>query len=141
MNGKIFLDTNILLYAHDIDAGKKHSIAKNVVKELWENRTGVLSTQVLQEFYINVTKKILNPISPLEAREVIRSYACWEIKENTTISIIRASEIEEKYHISFWDALIIVAAYTAKVDKILTEDLNAGQIIEGIIIENPFVKV
>lgn len=141
MNGKIFLDTNILLYAHDLDAGNKHIVALNIVKELWERRTGILSIQVLQEFYINVTKKILNPISPLEAREVIRSYACWEIKKNTTISIIRASEIEEKYHISFWDALIIVAAYTAKVDKILTEDLNAGQIIEGIIIENPFVKV
>jgi predicted nucleic acid-binding protein len=102
------------------------------------NRTGVLSTQVLQEFYINVTRKILSPISPLEAREIIRSYICWEIKENTSLSVIRASEIEEQYHISFWDALIVVAAHSAKVDKILTEDLNPGQIIEGIRIENPF---
>ena len=138
MSGKIFLDTNILIYAHDIDAGNKHSISREIVKDLWGKKTGVLSTQVLQEFYINVTRKILSPLSLLEAREVIRSYLCWEIRENTSLSVIRASEIEEQYHISFWDALVVVAAYTAKADKILTEDLNAGQFIEGILIVNPF---
>ena len=138
MNGKIFIDTNVLIYAHDLDAGKKHQIAVKIVKDMWDNRTGVLSTQVLQEFYINVTKKILKTISPMEAREIIRSYMSWEITENTPMSIVRASEIEEKYRISFWDALIVVAAYSAKVDKILTEDLNSGQMIEGIFIENPF---
>lgn len=138
MSGKVFLDTNILIYAHDLDAGIKHNIALQIVKDLWENKNGVLSTQILQEFYINVTKKIPSPISPLEAREIIRAYLSWNIKENHPMSIIRASEIEEKYRISFWDALVVVAAYEAKVDKILTEDLNAGQIIEGILIENPF---
>ncbi len=138
MSGKIFLDTNILIYAHDIDAGNKHSVSRKIVKDLWENRTGVLSTQVLQEFYINVTRKISSPLPPLAAREIIRSYLCWEIRENTSLSVIRASEIEEKYRISFWDALVVVAAYTAKADKILTEDLNSGQIIEGIVIVNPF---
>ncbi len=141
MNGKVFLDTNVLVYAHDLDAGNKHHIARNIVKDLWEKRNGVLNTQVLQEFYINVTKKIPNPILPLEAKEIIRSYMCWDIKENLRMSIIRASELEEKYHISFWDALIVVAAYKAKFDKILTEDLNSGQIIEGILVENPFKKI
>jgi len=138
MNGKIFLDTNILVYAHDLDAGMKHKVAIKIVKDMWEDRNGVLSTQILQEFYINVTRKIGSPISRFEAREIMRSYACWEIKETTSMSIIRASEIEEKYRISFWDALVVVAAYESKVDKILTEDLNSGQIIEGILIENPF---
>jgi predicted nucleic acid-binding protein len=138
MNGKVFLDTNILVYAHDLDAGKKHTVAVKIVKDMWENRTGVLSTQVLQEFYINVTGKIKSPISSFEAREIIKTYACWEIRENTSMSVIRASEIEEKYHISFWDALVVFAAYEGKVDKILTEDLNSGQIIEGILIANPF---
>lgn len=138
MSGKVFLDTNILIYAHDLDAGIKHNIALQIVKDLWENKNGVLSTQILQEFYINVTKKIPSPISPLEAREIIRAYLNWDIKENHPMSIIRASEIEEKYCISFWHALVVLAAYEAKVDKILTEDLNAGQIIEGILIENPF---
>jgi predicted nucleic acid-binding protein len=138
MNGKVFLDTNVLVYAHDLDAGRKHTAAVKVVKDIWENRTGVLSTQVLQEFYIIVTRKIERPLSPLEAREIIKTYACWEIRENTSMSVIRASEIEEKHHISFWDALVVVAAYEAKVDKILTEDLNSGQTIEGILVENPF---
>ncbi len=138
MSGKIFLDTDILIYAHDLDAGNKHHVALEIVKDLWEKRTGILSTQVLQEFYVNVTKKIPNPISPLETREIIRSYICWVTRETPPMSIIRASEIEEKYHISFWDALVVVAAYEARVDKILTEDLSSGQIIEGILIENPF---
>jgi predicted nucleic acid-binding protein len=138
MNGKVFLDTNILVYAHDLDAGMKHAVAVEIVKDMWEKRTGVLSTQILQEFYISVTRKIKNPISPFEAREIIKTYACWEIRENTSISVIRASEIEEKHRISFWDALVVVAAYEGKVDKILTEDLNSGQLIEGILIENPF---
>ena len=140
MSAKVFLDTNILIYAYDIDAGSRHQIALEVVKDLWEKRNGVLSTQVLQEFYINVTKKIPRPIPLFEAREIIRTYLCWEIRENTAMSVIRASEIEEKYNISFWDAMIIVAAYSAKVDMILTEDLNSGQTIEGILIENPFKK-
>jgi len=138
MSGKIFIDTNILIYAHDLDAGKKHTIAVEIIKDIWEGRNGVISTQVLQEFYINMTRKILKTISPMEAREIIRSYLSWEIKENSPMSIVRASEIEEKYRISFWDALIVVAAYSAKVDKILTEDLHDGQMIEGIFIENPF---
>jgi len=138
MNGKVFLDTNILVYAHDLDAGMKHTVAVQIVKDMWEKRLGALSTQVLQEFYVTITKKIGSPVSLFEAREIIRTYASWGIRENTSTSVIRASEIEDKYHISFWDALIVVAACEAKVDKILTEDLRSGQIIEGILIENPF---
>lgn len=138
MNDKVFLDANILVYAHDKDAGEKHSVAVEIVKNLWEKRTGVLSNQVLQEFYVSVTKKILKPISKSEAREIIRAYICWSISATTPMSVIRATEIEEKHRISFWDALVIVAAYEAKCEKILTEDLNSGQIIEGVLIENPF---
>ena len=138
MNGKVFLDTNILLYAHDRDAGDKYEIANAIVKEHWENKTGVISNQVLQEFYINVTRKINPPLSPAQAREILRIYSCWQMGEISANEIIRASEIEENNRISFWDALIIVAALEAKVEKILTEDLNPGQKIEGINIENPF---
>jgi len=138
MSDKIFVDTNILIYAHDKDAGEKHSAALAILNDLWEKRTGVLSNQVLQEFYLGVTRKILKPIDKSEAREILRAYICWSIKEISPASIIRATEIEEKYLISFWDALVIVAAYEAKCGKILTEDLNSGQIIEGVLIENPF---
>lgn len=138
MSAKVFLDANILVYAHDKDAGEKHSVAVEIVRDLWEKRTGVLSNQILQEFYVSVTKKILKPISKSEAREIIRAYICWSMSVITPMSVLRATEIEEKHRISFWDALVIVAAYEAKCEKILTEDMNSGQIIEGVVIENPF---
>jgi len=138
MKGKAFIDTNILIYAHDLDAGYKNEISAEVVRNLWENRTGIISTQVLQEFYVNVTRKISSPLSKSKARGIIESYLVWHIELNGVKTILFASEIEERHQLSFWDSLIIAAAYNAKADKILTEDLNHGQIIEGILIENPF---
>lgn len=135
---KIFVDTNILVYSHDVDAEQKHQIAQNTLLELWKNRNGVLSVQVLQEFYVTMTKKVLHPIPPNSVRNIIRDYFSWHIEINDLNSILIASRIGEDYKISFWDALIVAAALKAKADKILTEDLQAGQIIEGIPIENPF---
>jgi len=139
MAGKIFVDTNILVYAHDLDAGSKRDIAIKVIEKLWKNRTGAISTQVLQEFYVNVTRKIPRPIAPAKARGVIENYLHWHVELNVPVSILLASEIEERHSLSFWDSLIVVAAIKARADKILTEDLNHGQIIEGILIENPFL--
>jgi predicted nucleic acid-binding protein len=139
MTDKVFVDTNILVYAHDLDAGDKHGLAADIVSELWESQTGVLSTQVLQEFYITLTRKVSPPLSKLEARKLVQKYSNWHIVLNDPSMISQASEIEENYHISFWDALIVSAAYSQNVPTILTEDLNHGQIIEGISIENPFV--
>ena len=140
MKGKIFLDTNILIYAHDKDAGPKYQIASALLKELWEGENGVLSVQVLQEFYVTVTRKIMKPIAPAQARGVIRNYLCWQVERNDPDTILFASELEERHQLSFWDALIVAAASNARVDKILTEDLNHGQVIEGIRIENPFLS-
>jgi predicted nucleic acid-binding protein len=135
---KIFVDTNILVYSHDVDAEQKHQIAQNTLLELWKNRNGVLSVQVLQEFYVTMTRKVLHPIPPNSVRNIIRDYFSWHIEINDLNSILIASRIGEDYKISFWDALIVAAALKAKADKILTENLQAGQIIEGIPIENPF---
>jgi predicted nucleic acid-binding protein len=135
---KIFVDTNILVYSHDVDAEQKHQIAQNILLELWKNRNGALSVQVLQEFYVTMTRKVLHPIPPNSVRNIIRDYFVWHIEINDLNSILIASRIGEDYKISFWDALIVAAALKAKADKILTEDLQAGQIIEGIPIENPF---
>lgn len=138
MNGdKIFIDTNILVYAHDVDAGEKHRITQAVLTELWEKHTGVLSVQVLQEFYVTMTRKVLRPLPSSKVRNIIRDYLAWHIEINDLVSILTASQIEENYKISFWDALIIAAASKARVGKILTEDLKSGQMIEGILIENP----
>ncbi len=135
---KIFVDTNILVYGHDKDAGQKHQIAQNLLAELWNHRSGVLSIQVLQEFYVTLTRKVLHPLSPSTVRNLIRDYISWQVEVNDTLSILNASRIEENYRISFWDALIVSAASKAKVSKILTEDLQPGQVIEGILLENPF---
>ena len=140
MKGKIFVDTNILIYAHDLDAGPRHDIAASAVEKLWENENGAMSTQVLQEFYVCITKKISKPFFQARARGIIENYLSWYIEINEPDTVLLASEIEERHLLSFWDALIIAAACRAKVDKILTEDLNHGQEIEGILIENPFAE-
>jgi predicted nucleic acid-binding protein len=140
MSGKTFIDTNVLIYAHDTDAGPKHQIAKTVLHELWSERTGVLSVQVLQEFYVNVTRKISSPLSRDLARLVVSSYSIW-CAETTPTEIASAFRIEDESRISFWDALIISSASKSGATRILSEDLNAGQRIAGIIIENPFIDI
>ncbi len=137
MNARTFVDTNVLIYAYDVDARTKHEVARNIVRELWARRTGCLSTQVLQEFYVNVTKKIASPLSRPSARAVVDSYFVWSI-DTTAAEIAAAFLIEDEARISFWDALIVAAARKAGADRILSEDLSAGQSIAGVRIENPF---
>jgi len=138
MSGKTFIDTDILIYAHDLDAPAKNEIAKAVLRELWSERTGVLSVQVLQEFYANVTRKIASPLSKDSARSVVSSYAIW-CMETTPTEISAAFRIEDESRIGFWDALIVSSAVKSGATRILSADLNAGQRIAGILIENPFV--
>ena len=140
MKGKIFVDTNIIIYAHDLDAGSKHDVAATIIENLWEEKSGILSTQVLQEFYVNITRKIATPLSPAQARGIIENYLVWHLELNGPETILLASEIEERYNLSFWDSMIVAAARNAQAEKILTEDLNPGQIVEGILIENPFLE-
>ena len=140
MSGKTFVDTNILIYAHDKDAMEKYDIAKTILRELWSQRTGVLSMQVLQEFYVNVTRKITTPLPKDLARGVVNSYAIW-CMETTPAEISAAFQIEDESGISFWDALIVSSAVKSGATRILSEDLNAGQRIAGIPIENPFVGI
>ncbi len=140
MTDKTFVDTNILVYAHDVDNRSKHAVARDALRELWSDGTGVMSPQVLQEFYVNVTRKIALPISKTSARRVISAYTIWCI-DITSAEVMAAFRIEDEAKIGFWDALIVASAAKAGVAKILTEDLNRGQIIAGITIENPFAKV
>ena len=140
MTDRTFVDTKILVYAHDLDAGKKRGLAKQVITELWENRSGVLSTQVIQEFYVTLTRKIPAPLKKSTVIRIIKSFLNWEIVINDAPTILQACEIEETYNLSFWDALIVSAAYSRNVTTILTEDLNHGQRVEGILIVNPFMR-
>ncbi len=137
MSAKTFVDTNVLIYAHDVDAGEKHETAKSVLRELWSGRSGVLSMQVLQEFYGNVTRKIPRPLSKQSARLVVNSYAIWCV-EAAPGDFATAFQIEDESRIGFWDALIVASALKSGANRILSEDLNARQTIAGIRIENPF---
>jgi predicted nucleic acid-binding protein len=139
MRDKIFIDTNVLIYAHDVDAPGKHEVAKGVLGKLWGERTGALSMQVLQEFYMNVTRKIKRPISRASARAIISSYEIW-CAESVPADISTAFRIEDEAQIGFWDALIVAAALRAGASQILSEDLNAGQTIAGIRVVNPFMS-
>lgn len=140
MSGRTFIDTNVLIYAHDIDAVAKNEAAKRVLHELWRERTGVLSMQVLQEFYVNVTRKIASPLHRDAARSVVNSYVPW-CMETTPAEISTAFRIEDEAGIGFWDALIVSSAVKSGAERILSEDLNAGQRISGILVENPFTAI
>lgn len=138
MTARTFVDTNILLYAHDRDADEKARIAACEIERLWESGLGVLSTQVLQEFYVNVTRKISVPLPVSAAREIIRTYRVWVKQDTTAETILRATEISELAQLSFWDSLILAAAEQSGAGVLLSEDLNHGQVIAGVRIVNPF---
>ena len=138
MSDRVFVDTNVLIYAHDVDAGERHAVSARLVAELWESRRAVISTQVLQEFYVNATRKIPSPLSRAVARQFVRTYSAWQTETVGPQDIQFASELEEQHQLSFWDALIVAAALKAGAGTILTEDLSSGRSISGVRIENPF---
>jgi predicted nucleic acid-binding protein len=138
MSGKTFVDSNVLIYAHDLDAGARQARAAERLAELWETGQGRLSTQVLQEFYVNATQKIKAPLSRVAAREVIRNYTPWVEAWITPGTVLRASEISDIWQLSFWDGMIVAAAEQCGAGELLTEDLNHGGTIAGVRIVNPF---
>jgi len=124
MTGTVFVDSNIPIYAHDLDAGAKRLGAAACLRELWDSGGGRMSTQVLQEFYVNITRKIPRPVSGAAAREVVQNYACWVHSPITPATVIRASKIGETWKLSFWDGMIIAATEQTAATELLTEDLN-----------------
>jgi predicted nucleic acid-binding protein len=134
-----FVDSNILVYAHDRSHPLKHSKAQAAVRKCWDEETGCLSLQVLQEFYVNVTRKVRRPLSPKAGRELIAIYAVWPLAILAPEHLVKASELEERYQLHFWDALIVAAAQILGAGTILSEDLQDGQTIEGIVIRNPLL--
>jgi predicted nucleic acid-binding protein len=139
MSDKTFVDTNILIYAHDLDDRSKHDLARDALRELWSDGTGLLSPQVLQEFYVNVTRKIAKPLPKEAARLIVSTYAIWCV-DVAAVDVAAAFRIEDESKIGFWDALIVASAARAGATRLLSEDLNAGQTIAGVRIENPFAR-
>ncbi len=141
MSGKTFVDTNVLVYAHDVSAGPKHVRARQLVEDLWNSGKGVLSTQVLQELCINVQRKAKRPLTLKEARRAVEDYLNWEVVVNDATAVLQALDLEDRYHVSFWDALILQAAEAAGVEVLFSEDLSAGQKYGSLRVENPFADL
>ena len=138
MSDKCFVDSNVLVYAHDNSAGWKQKVAQALLEQLWASDTGVLSTQVLQEFCVTVRRKSARPLSANETKQIVGALLSWEIVVNTPVSVLRALEIESRYQISFWDALIIQAAESSGAAILYSEDLASGQNYGSIRVVNPF---
>lgn len=139
MAQKAFVDTNILIYAYDRSAGVKRERAREIVAQLWDSGNGVISTQVLQELCINLRRKASPPLSVEETRTLIRDYLDWEIVVNSAESVLGALELEAKYKISFWDALVLQAAEEAGAAIVYSEDLSSGQNYGPIRVVNPLL--
>jgi predicted nucleic acid-binding protein len=137
MSAKSFVDTNILVYAHDVTATLKNERARALVENLWATGCGVISTQVLQELCVSLRKKVAKPLSMEETRNLIEDYSDWEIVVNTHDSIIEALKLESRYHISFWDALVVHAAEHSGAEILYSEDLSEAQIYGSVRVVNP----
>lgn len=137
MSVDVFIDTKILVYSLDQNDPEKHRIAKQRLIELWENEVPVaLSIQVLQEFYVTMTRKGGNPAF---LREVVEFYMCKQIIENSCGLLRKAMDIHQAYGTSFYDANIVAAAQVSGAKELWTEDLNTGQDYGGVVVVNPFI--
>jgi predicted nucleic acid-binding protein len=138
MTGRTFLDSNVLVYSVDESPAEevKHAKATDLVSARPEDL--VLSTQVLQEFYVVTTRKLKNPLSEERAMKAVRGLAKLDVVSVDVQLVLAAVDTSRTAKISLWDALIIEAASRAGCERVLSEDLNAGQVIRGVRIENPF---
>jgi predicted nucleic acid-binding protein len=133
-----FVDTNILLYAYDPAAGERHEAASALVDRLWRDRRGAISVQVLQEFYVSATRKVAKTIDPHAAVDRLKSLARWRVHSPLPDDVIAAATLSSRHQLSFWDAMIVRSAAELRCGTLWTEDLNDGQVIEGVRLANPF---
>ena len=137
MSAKYFLDSNILIYGDDLDAGKKNEKALKVIEESVASGNGVISTQVLQEYFVNATKKL--GVLPEIAQRKVTLFSAMNVVRIAVEDIHAAIDLNRLHQLALWDAMIIRCAAVAGCDRVLTEDLQHGQVIAGVKIENPFL--
>jgi predicted nucleic acid-binding protein len=135
---RTFVDTNVLVYAYDRSAGSKRQKAQGILADLWDSGLGVVSTQVLQEFFVTVTRKLPKAMEPAAARDVISDLLKWELVVVEGTMILDAISLHTKHGYAFWDSLILAAAGKAGCAVLLSEDLSSGHNIGGVAIRNPF---
>ena len=135
-----FIDTNILVYAHDRDGGARYDTAVALLKKLWDEHTGVLSAQVLAEFYQVATRKLKPAMHRAKARDLVAIYGEWCSTDTTAELLVSASVLEEMHKLSWWDSLIIEAALRSGATTLLSEDLQHGRRFGMLTVRNPFVE-
>jgi predicted nucleic acid-binding protein len=133
-----FLDTNILVYAYDRSAGRKHTLAAQLVEMCWENENGCLSIQVLQEFFVSVTQKIAKPLDYHTARQIVADLARWRLQAPEASDLLQAIDLQQSYRLSFWDAMVVQSATRLGCKQLLSEDLKHGQVYGEVQVINPF---
>jgi predicted nucleic acid-binding protein len=136
---KVFVDTNIIVYAYDVSAGEKHKKAVAIMKDMWSTGNGIISSQVLQEFFVSVTKKSAKPVNIPTAKEIIKDLLKWKTVTINGEILLEAIDIHNEYKYSFWDSVIIAAAIEGGAKVLLSEDLADKQKIKGIVIKSPFL--
>ena len=134
-----FIDTNILVYAHDLSAGEKHDRARELIQTLWDTGIGCISIQVLQEFFVTVTRKVARPVKSEDAARVIKDLATWNLHQPNANDVLGAIGLKEHHQVSFWDAMILWSASQMGCSKLYSEDLSSDQIYESVLIVNPFI--
>ena len=134
-----FVDTNVLIYAHDHSAVEKHVRARDLVRALWQSGEGCLSVQVLQEFYVNITQKVAKPLQADAAAQIVADLSVWQVHRPGVEDILDAIRLQARYQISFWDAMIVASALQLGCQTIWSEDLNPGQVHETVTVTSPFV--
>ncbi len=136
----VFIDTNILLYAFDTSAGRKRERALELFGEVWRAGNGCVSVQVLQEFYVNATRKLKKPLTGETARRIVRSLSRWDVHAPGAEDVLLAIDLQRSAQLSFWDAMVVSSAGALGCRVLYSEDLNAGQAIAGITVVNPFAE-
>jgi predicted nucleic acid-binding protein len=138
MSGE-FVDTNVLLYAHDRTAGAKRDAAVALIARLIDEQSGLLSTQVLMEFFVSATRRLPRRLDPGAAAGIVEDFGTWPVFTPSVSDILAAAKLGRRYRIHFWDALIVQGAASLGAEVIWSEDLNAGQKYSGVTVRNPFV--
>jgi predicted nucleic acid-binding protein len=133
-----FVDANVLVYAFDSSAARKQQVAHQLLERLWGSGTGCVSIQVLQEFFVTITKKVPKPLPINDAKARIREFATWTVFAPAADDIVAAIDLHTQANIGFWDAMVVLAAAESECDVLWTEDLNDGQTLRGVRIRNPF---
>ncbi len=133
-----FVDSNVLVYAHDVSSAAKADRAQALLHELWTNGRGCLSIQVLQEFFVTVTRKVPRPLDASRAAQIVGDLARWRVHSPRPEDVLEAIEIHRRSRLAFWDALIVRSALQLGCGVVWSEDLHPGRVHPGVVVRNPF---